>query len=137
MAPSRETPNAAKFNRHADLPYGLRIDDFSLAMQDVYDFFFDVNTHLRVMSSLRHVGLPLLAAIALSVPALGAQGTAPPAASPFEHLRFRNIGPATMGGRIDDFAVLETNPSVFYVATRDEAFRAQAGFASRISLDHR
>ena len=47
MAPSRETPNAAKFNRHADLPYGLRIDDFSLAMQDVYDFFFDVNTHLR------------------------------------------------------------------------------------------
>ncbi len=69
------------------------------------------------MSSLRHVGFPLLAAIALSVPALGAQGTAPPAASPFDHLRFRNIGPATMGGRIDDFAVLETNPSVFYVAT--------------------
>lgn len=42
---------------------------------------------------------------------------APRAASPFERLRFRNIGPATMGGRIDDFAVLESNPSVFYVAT--------------------
>jgi photosystem II stability/assembly factor-like uncharacterized protein len=28
----------------------------------------------------------------------------------------RNIGPAAMGGRIDDFAVLESNPAVFYVA---------------------
>jgi photosystem II stability/assembly factor-like uncharacterized protein len=34
---------------------------------------------------------------------------------PFAGLTFRNIGPATMGGRIDDLAVLETNPAVFYV----------------------
>jgi hypothetical protein len=26
------------------LPFQLRIDDFALAMQDVYDFFYDVNT---------------------------------------------------------------------------------------------
>lgn len=32
-------------------------------------------------------------------------------------LTFRNIGPATMGGRVDDLAVMESNPSVFYVAT--------------------
>jgi len=32
-------------------------------------------------------------------------------------LEFRNIGPAIMGGRIDDFAVVEGNPSVFYVGT--------------------
>ena len=32
-------------------------------------------------------------------------------------MRFREIGPATVGGRIDDFAVLESNPAVFYVAT--------------------
>ncbi len=37
--------------------------------------------------------------------------------SPFAGLRFREIGPATMAGRIDDFAVLESNPAVFYVAT--------------------
>ncbi|MGE3490179.1 MAG: glycosyl hydrolase [Vicinamibacterales bacterium] len=30
---------------------------------------------------------------------------------------FRNIGPATMGGRVDDLAVLESNPAVFYVGT--------------------
>ena len=29
--------------------------------------------------------------------------------------RWRNIGPATMGGRIDDFAVVESNPSIYYV----------------------
>ncbi len=36
---------------------------------------------------------------------------------PFDGLRFREIGPASAGGRIDDFAVLESNPDVFYVAT--------------------
>jgi photosystem II stability/assembly factor-like uncharacterized protein len=36
---------------------------------------------------------------------------------PFDRLRFREIGPASMAGRIDDFAVLESNPAVFYVAT--------------------
>lgn len=44
----------------------------------------------------------------------GAQG---PAGSPFDKLKFREIGPATPSGRIDDFAVLESNPAVFYVAT--------------------
>ena len=29
--------------------------------------------------------------------------------------RWRNIGPASMGGRIDDFAVVENNPSTYYV----------------------
>lgn len=46
MAIVRETPNPAKFNRAVNLPYQLRVEDFSLVMQDVYDFFFDVNSHL-------------------------------------------------------------------------------------------
>ena len=37
--------------------------------------------------------------------------------STFAGLRFREIGPASPAGRIDDFAVLESNPAVFYVAT--------------------
>lgn len=40
-----------------------------------------------------------------------------PPANPFPGLVFRNIGPATMGGRVDDLAVLESNPAVFYVGT--------------------
>ena len=46
MAIVRETPNPARFNRDTNLPYQLRVEDFSLVMQDVYDFFFDVNSHL-------------------------------------------------------------------------------------------
>jgi len=51
-------------------------------------------------------------------PAGGVAPVAPaPPADPFPGLKFRNIGPATMGGRIDDLAVLESNPAVFYVGT--------------------
>ena len=38
-------------------------------------------------------------------------------ASFFKNLKPRSIGPAIMGGRIDDFAVVENNPSTVYVAT--------------------
>ena len=39
----REKVDAARFNQAATLPYSLRLDDFQIAMEDVYDFFFDVN----------------------------------------------------------------------------------------------
>jgi len=34
-----------------------------------------------------------------------------------KNLKWRCIGPANMGGRIDDFAVVETNPFIIYVGT--------------------
>jgi|GEM_PF-2909613 len=34
------------FNRDAVLPFELRLSDVHMAMQDVYDFFFDVNRFL-------------------------------------------------------------------------------------------
>ncbi len=42
----RNVTDPACFNSDALLPYELRIDDFRLALQDVYDFFYDVNRHL-------------------------------------------------------------------------------------------
>jgi hypothetical protein len=42
----REKLDPAKFNAAASLPYELRLEDFRLAVQDVYDFFHDVNTSL-------------------------------------------------------------------------------------------
>lgn len=42
----RNTPDPAKFNKELALPYQLRLDDFRAAAQDVYDFFYDVNTGL-------------------------------------------------------------------------------------------
>ena len=35
-----------KFNQKATLPFQLRLSDFEMAMQDVYDFFHDVNVSL-------------------------------------------------------------------------------------------
>lgn len=46
MPVTRNTPDPAKFNSAAELPFQLRLEDFRLAMQDVYDFFYDVNTGL-------------------------------------------------------------------------------------------
>ncbi|MGH9860149.1 MAG: WD40/YVTN/BNR-like repeat-containing protein, partial [Candidatus Acidiferrales bacterium] len=46
------------------------------------------------------------------------QRAAAPAGPDYEaamkNLRFRSIGPAIMGGRVDDFAVVESNPSIVY-----------------------
>jgi hypothetical protein len=43
MAVKRNTIDASKLNPDAVLPYNLRLEDFRMAMQDVYDFFYDVN----------------------------------------------------------------------------------------------
>ena len=51
---------------------------------------------------------------------LGAQtkpGDQASATDKFKSLEFREIGPAIMGGRIDDFAVVEKNPNIVYVGT--------------------
>ncbi len=42
----RNTVDVARFNPQTQLPYELRLKDFEIAMQDVYDFFFDVNSLL-------------------------------------------------------------------------------------------
>jgi hypothetical protein len=42
----RNTPDPSKFNGSLALPFELRLDDFRLALQDVYDFFYDVNVLL-------------------------------------------------------------------------------------------
>jgi hypothetical protein len=42
----RNQADPTKFNRDANLPFQLRLKDFELAMQDVYDFFYDVNVLL-------------------------------------------------------------------------------------------
>ena len=46
MTVAHNTVDVAKFNPSADLPFELRLQDFQMAMQDVYDFFYDVNSHL-------------------------------------------------------------------------------------------
>ena len=42
--PVREIVDKSAFNGSLELPFELRLADFEIAIQDVYDFFFDVNT---------------------------------------------------------------------------------------------
>ena len=46
MPIERQRPNPNLFNPAINLPFELRLEDFSLGMQDIYDFFFDVNSFL-------------------------------------------------------------------------------------------
>ncbi|MDQ6626763.1 MAG: hypothetical protein M3Y69_11605 [Verrucomicrobiota bacterium] len=46
MPALRNRPKRENFNKDAQLPYELRLQDFEIAMQDVYDLFFDVNSGL-------------------------------------------------------------------------------------------
>ena len=46
MPIQKNTIDLSKFNSAAQFPYQLRQQDFQMAMQDVYDFFYDVNSHL-------------------------------------------------------------------------------------------
>jgi hypothetical protein len=46
MPAERNRPKPENFNALAKLPFQLRLEDFAIAMQDVYDLFYDVNTGL-------------------------------------------------------------------------------------------
>ncbi len=46
MSLLRNVVDPTKFNSNATLPFELRFRDFEMAMQDVYDFFYDVNRGL-------------------------------------------------------------------------------------------
>ncbi len=54
--------------------------------------------------------------IALSLTALPAAAQLTPEIA-MKNLRFRGIGPATMGGRVDDVAVVESDPRIMYVGS--------------------
>ncbi|MEP6754558.1 MAG: glycosyl hydrolase [Chthonomonadales bacterium] len=63
-----------------------------------------------------YLRLTLLAAVLLqTVPAAAQEPMFPDVL--LQRLPWRNIGPSTMGGRIDEFAVAESKPGTMYVAT--------------------
>jgi photosystem II stability/assembly factor-like uncharacterized protein len=72
---------------------------------------------VRSFAVLAAFSLSALAPAAVVTAAPDTPG-APASSSPadkFKGLTFRELGPAVMGGRIDDFAVVESNPSVVFV----------------------
>src|ERR1035437_6790124 len=70
--------------------------------------------------SIPLLALPCCAALLQAQGRAGRTAAAPEAATTstdpiVENFHFRSIGPASMGGRIDDIAVSESNPNVIYV----------------------
>ena len=59
----------------------------------------------------------LLSALLLLAAQPAASQTAEQVDSVLNRIEWRNIGPAIMGGRVDDFAVVESDPKVMWVAT--------------------
>jgi len=75
------------------------------------------------MKLLRFITLALILAAAVGGQSLVVRSEQPPAPAarsgdgPFDALHFREIGPASMSGRISDLAVYEANPAIAYVGT--------------------
>ncbi|HVG21879.1 MAG TPA: hypothetical protein VNI02_22780 [Blastocatellia bacterium] len=63
---------------------------------------------------LRLTIFTLIVVLTASAPALAQDGKAKIDEMAVKNLQWRAIGPANMGGRIDDFAVVENNPSIIY-----------------------
>ena len=55
--------------------------------------------------------------VALIVPPVSAQITHEELLTATQVLQWREIGPTIMSGRISDIAVVEANPSIFYLGT--------------------
>src|SRR2546430_12907931 len=67
--------------------------------------------------TLRRILACMVLVLAATVSTPGAPGNPQNPTDKFKNLEFREIGPAVMGGRIDDFAVVESNPNIVYVGT--------------------
>src|SRR6266851_5164848 len=74
------------------------------------------------MKQSRSLALMVALGAALGIQSLAGRSEQMPARAtapggPFDSLHFRSIGPASMSGRISDFAVYEPNTAIFYVGT--------------------
>ncbi len=79
------------------------------------------------MTSIRTTGVATLSLLLIASVSSAQKKEAKPVPTPipsalsalnadhFKAMEFRNIGPANMGGRVDDIAVVESNPLTFYV----------------------
>src|SRR5260370_42308842 len=70
---------------------------------------------MKIGNLLCRNGLLFAAACLAAIFAARGDTPTPPADDKFKGLEFRELGPALMGGRIDDFAGGESNPDIVYV----------------------
>jgi photosystem II stability/assembly factor-like uncharacterized protein len=69
------------------------------------------------LSTLRIILAPVIFCLALAFTLPTGSVGQSSVTDKLKNLEFREIGPAVMGGRIDDFGVVESNPNIVYVGT--------------------
>src|SRR5271163_2911043 len=69
------------------------------------------------LSTLRIILAPCIFCLALAFTLPAGSAGQSSVTDKLKNLEFREIGPAVMGGRIDDFGVVESNPNIVYVGT--------------------
>src|SRR5438034_10760559 len=72
------------------------------------------------MAMLRYAALPVWFVLSLGLLVLPSRAEQPQAAAPLKSLdalQVRQVGPANMGGRIVDLAVVDSDPKTQYIAT--------------------
>src|SRR5258708_23635973 len=75
-----------------------------------------MNKEKRItLSSINGIGLVSLALLAVIAIPRASFAQTKVDETVLKNLQWRSIGPAIMGGRIDDIAVVETNPSTFFL----------------------
>jgi photosystem II stability/assembly factor-like uncharacterized protein len=76
-----------------------------------------LDQEFSMKAPIRILGVAVLAAGLLAGHGVMAQSARPLQSSDLAGLRLRNIGPATMSGRFVDMDVIESDPSIMYVAS--------------------
>ena len=71
----------------------------------------------RASSALKISLAAVMFCVGLAVIAPGGTAGQSSPTEKLKNLEFREIGPAVMGGRIDDFGVVESNPNIVFVGT--------------------
>src|SRR5262245_39397596 len=86
-------------------------------MTTISTFRSRLSLAIPVLALVAALAAPLLARTPLALRSFNDGGAeqAAPAAELFKNLRWRNLGPANMAGRVSDIEAVEANPAIVFV----------------------
>lgn len=114
----KQRPNPEGFNEAAELPFQLRLKDFEIAIQDVYDFFYDVNRLLLRKGLHRLDDMLRPAAMSGIISDMLTASTAKHARALVENRHFNGHPDLILRGRYPDNAVKSGSDGIEIKSTR-------------------
>jgi len=114
----RQKIKSSGFNDDAELPFQLRLKDFEIAMEDIYDFFHDVNTLLLSKGLHRLDDMPRPAAMSGMISDMLTASMAKHARSLVENQHFNGHPDLILQGKYPNNAVKAGSHGVEIKSTR-------------------